>query len=233
MANCSNILTPSDGGGSMTCGMLQQTLDEVKVMCSELNALSGGNIYFHDETPGASPASPTAPATIPATVVDGTVVIEFYDSETNYWKYDDTGGTWTLFFQRIQASSSGAPNISNLSANATISIQWWGVSAPQFVETVVGTYTLTVPTGTRVRSLQFTGGTGTLDSSQLILQFVDTDGKSLHFSDPYLLNLTTNERVDLGLLGINPTQDASLAGTVVSTWVNMNLASFRISLNFS
>ena len=46
MANCANIFSPDDFGGTMSCAALTSTLEEVKVMCSELNALDGFNSFF-------------------------------------------------------------------------------------------------------------------------------------------------------------------------------------------
>lgn len=232
MATCANILKPSDFGGSLSCAQLEVTLNELEVICGEVNALNDGSLYFNDESPGNSPVGPLAPATVPGTLTDATRVIEFYDDYTNYWSYT-TGGGWVLEFQRFVAGSAGAPNSTSLVDNASISIQWWGTLPPTFVEDIVGTYTVTVPSGTRLKSMTFFGGTGTLDSNQLILNFVDVDGKSLHFSDPYLLNNAGWQRVDLGLTGINPTQDPSVVGTVTSTWINMTYVNFRIFFNFA
>lgn len=42
MADCNNIFLPSENGGSITCSQLDTTLNEVRVICTELNALTGG-----------------------------------------------------------------------------------------------------------------------------------------------------------------------------------------------
>ena len=43
MANCANIFSPADFGGSMTCAQLTTTLEELKIICAELNALTLGS----------------------------------------------------------------------------------------------------------------------------------------------------------------------------------------------
>ena len=46
MADCSQIFSPADSGGTMSCAALTSNLEELKIICSELNALSSGMVSF-------------------------------------------------------------------------------------------------------------------------------------------------------------------------------------------
>lgn len=69
MANCSNILKPSDFGGSLSCAQLETTLNEVEVMCGELNGLLGGSPPEFDEQLNISAPSISIPGIHNATVI--------------------------------------------------------------------------------------------------------------------------------------------------------------------
>lgn len=43
MADCSNIFSPADGGGTMTCAQLTSTLEELKVICNEVNNITNND----------------------------------------------------------------------------------------------------------------------------------------------------------------------------------------------
>lgn len=131
------------------------------------------------------------------------------------------------------SGSGGAATRATLTASAmTLNVAYYGTTVPTLVENLVGTYTLTAPTGTVLVSAVFKGSNSTLASNTLILNIVDTDGKDMHFTAE-LIDVSTWGRNDFQALGINPSQNASTPGTIVSTLNNMNYPSgFRLILNF-
>lgn len=42
MADCANIHLPSENGGSVSCSQFDETMNELRIICNELNALTGG-----------------------------------------------------------------------------------------------------------------------------------------------------------------------------------------------
>lgn len=131
------------------------------------------------------------------------------------------------------SGSGGAATRATLTASAmTLNVAYYGTTVPTLVENLVGTYTLTAPAGTVLVSAVFKGSNSTLASNTLILNIVDADGKDMHFTAE-LIDVSTWGRNDFQALGINPSQNASTPGTIVSTLNNMNYPSgFRLILNF-
>lgn len=126
------------------------------------------------------------------------------------------------------------PNIVRLTdGGATIDIAYWGETAPSsFVESPVGTFTLTVPAGVQLATGVFIGSDSNVNGTdQITFNFVDTDGRTIDFV-PGLVDLSTNTQLDLQLNGHNPTHDDSVAGTMTSIWQNVGYDDFKILFSF-
>ena len=147
----------------------------------------------------------------------------------------DSTGRITLAANGAGATpgAAGVPSYTQITDGVVADIEYIGTTAPtSFVESPVGTYTLTVPTGTVLRSAVFVGGSTTVNgSNQFTLVFIDTDGRFIHFA-PSAIRLDTKQHIGLAITGANPTQDDSVAGTITSIWQAMNYADFKVMLAF-
>lgn len=130
--------------------------------------------------------------------------------------------------------TGGPPTRTTLTAGANVmscDVAYYGTTVPTLVENIVGTYTLTAPTGTVLVSAVFRGNNNNISAGTLTLNIVDADGKSMHFV-PALVSEAGAYQLLEGI-GIVPTQDPSVSGTVTSIWSNMDYASgFRAILKF-
>lgn len=144
----------------------------------------------------------------------------------------DSGGTKGFF---DLPAGGGGTSITHATLTAgspalTAKVAYWGDTAPTLAEAAGPVYTLTVPTGTVLKSVALIGNNDNINGTVFTISIVDTDGRDLHFTET-LVNAAGAFQPIEGV-GINPTQDATTPGTVTSVWSNMSYASgFRAILN--